>query len=117
MHQNSLYISKIIVDNIYIFFRNLATLFPLTEQLVNVIKDNREVWKVVKSLFQKYSQKGTTGMDILLDPRLDEEIDKTFNSLAGNSEGSPEQETSEQNTSCDCRSSEMNSNEVMPESN
>lgn len=73
----------------------MATLFPLTQQLVNVIKDNREVWKLVKSLFQKYSQKGTTGMDILLDPRLDEEIDKTFNSLVDNSEENSSQETSD----------------------
>ena len=52
-------------------------------------------------------------MDILLDPRLDEEIEKTFNSLVGNSEGSPEQ-----NTNSDSRANEINlENEVTPQSN
>ncbi|XP_043476114.1 cGMP-dependent 3',5'-cyclic phosphodiesterase-like isoform X3 [Leptopilina heterotoma] len=92
-------------------FTNLATLFPLTQQLVNVIKDNREVWKIVKSLFQKYSQKGTTGMDILLDPRLDEEIDKTFNSLVGNSEENSSQE------SCAYPSDNADNVETTPKSN
>lgn len=94
----------------HLFFRNLATLFPVTQQLVNVIKDNREVWKLVKSLFQKYSQKGTTGMDILLDPRLDEEIDKTFNSL-GNSEENSLQEI------CVYPSENVDNVESTPESN
>lgn len=89
----------------------MATLFPLTQQLVNVIKDNREVWKIVKSLFQKYSQKGTTGMDILLDPRLDEEIDKTFNSLVGNSEENSSQEI------CADPSDNADNVETTPESN
>ncbi|XP_048505681.1 cGMP-dependent 3',5'-cyclic phosphodiesterase-like isoform X3 [Athalia rosae] len=64
-------------------FRNLADLFPAAEPLVEVINNNREVWKLARNLFQEYSQNGTKSMDILLDPTLEDEVLKAFKQCAG----------------------------------
>ena len=61
------------------YYRNLATLFPQLQFLVTIIERNREIWRLATSVFQKYSEKGMTGMDILLNARLEEEIFLQFN--------------------------------------
>lgn len=58
----------------FLNFRNLADLFPQAQSLVDVINNNREVWKLARNLFQEYSQKGSKSMDILLDPSLEDEV-------------------------------------------
>ncbi|XP_014218592.1 cGMP-dependent 3',5'-cyclic phosphodiesterase-like isoform X2 [Copidosoma floridanum] len=60
-------------------FTNLANLFPSMKSIVQIIERNREVWRMATTVFQKYSEKGMTGMDILLNARLEEEILLQFN--------------------------------------
>lgn len=59
--------------------RNLAALFPSMQPIVHIIEKNREVWRVATAVFQKYSEKGMTGMDILLNAHLEEEVLLQFN--------------------------------------
>lgn len=59
--------------------RNLAGLFPSMQPIVHIIQRNREVWRIATSVFQKYSEKGMTGMDILLNAHLEEEVLLQFN--------------------------------------
>lgn len=60
-------------------FTNLATLFPSMQSIVHIIERNREVWRIATAVFQKYSEKGMTGMDILLNAHLEEEVLLQFN--------------------------------------
>lgn len=53
---------------------NLSTLFPMVQPLVDVLKENRALWEVSKSIFQKYMKAGTKGIAILLDPTFEEEV-------------------------------------------
>ncbi|XP_011498847.1 PREDICTED: cGMP-dependent 3',5'-cyclic phosphodiesterase-like [Ceratosolen solmsi marchali] len=55
-------------------FTNLATLFPSMQSIVHIIERNREIWRIATAVFQKYSEKGMTGMDILLNAHLEEEV-------------------------------------------
>ncbi|XP_058803157.1 cGMP-dependent 3',5'-cyclic phosphodiesterase-like isoform X2 [Phymastichus coffea] len=59
---------------VYPLFTNLATLFPALQPLVRIIERNREIWRIATAVFQKYSERGMTGMDILLNARLEEEV-------------------------------------------
>lgn len=58
---------------IILSFSNLSILFPMVQPLVDVLKENRALWKV-KSIFQKYMKAGTKGIAILLDPTFEEEV-------------------------------------------
>lgn len=60
-------------------FSNLATLFPSMQPIVHIIERNREIWRIATGVFQKYSEKGMTGMDILLNAHLEEEVLLQFN--------------------------------------
>lgn len=64
---------------IVLSYRNLATLFPIMQPAVQVIERNREIWRIAKAVFQKYSEQGMTGMDILLNAHLEEEVLLQFN--------------------------------------
>ncbi|XP_043259478.1 cGMP-dependent 3',5'-cyclic phosphodiesterase-like isoform X2 [Colletes gigas] len=55
-------------------FINLSTLFPMVQPLVHVLKENRNLWKVSKIIFQNYMKAGMKGIDILLDPTFEEEV-------------------------------------------
>ncbi|XP_033349474.1 cGMP-dependent 3',5'-cyclic phosphodiesterase-like isoform X1 [Bombus vosnesenskii] len=55
-------------------FINLSTLFPMVQPLVDVLKENRSLWEVSKSIFKKYMKAGTKGIAILLDPTFEEEV-------------------------------------------
>lgn len=55
-------------------FENLSTLFPTADCLVEAIKRNREIWRVAIPIFHRYSEIGIKGMDILLDPSIENEI-------------------------------------------
>ncbi|XP_034938911.1 cGMP-dependent 3',5'-cyclic phosphodiesterase-like [Chelonus insularis] len=55
-------------------FQNLATLFPIAECLVKTIKKNRDIWKSAVSIFHEYSKNGIKGMDVLLDPNVEQQI-------------------------------------------
>ena len=57
----------------------MATLFPSIQPIVHIIQKNREIWRIATAVFQKYSEKGMTGMDILLNAHLEEEIILLFN--------------------------------------
>ncbi|XP_014238612.1 cGMP-dependent 3',5'-cyclic phosphodiesterase-like isoform X7 [Trichogramma pretiosum] len=62
-------------------FTNLAMVFPSVKSIVQIIERNREVWRIATAIFQKYSEKGMTGMDILLNARLEEEVLVHFNNF------------------------------------
>jgi hypothetical protein len=49
------------------------------QPIVHIIEKNREVWRIATTVFQKYSEKGMTGMDILLNAHLEEEVLLHFN--------------------------------------
>ncbi|CAG5099907.1 5'-cyclic phosphodiesterase (Bos taurus) [Cotesia congregata] len=55
-------------------FENLSTLFPTADCLVEAIKRNREIWRVAIPIFHRYSEIGIKGMDVLLDPSIENEI-------------------------------------------
>ncbi|XP_076231861.1 cGMP-dependent 3',5'-cyclic phosphodiesterase [Calliopsis andreniformis] len=63
------------ITNIVIpLFINLSTLFPMVHPLVDVLKENRDLWEVSKAIFQRYTKTGMKGIDILLDPTFEEEV-------------------------------------------
>lgn len=49
------------------------------QSIVSIIERNREIWRIATTVFQKYSEKGMTGMDILLNAHLEEEVLLQFN--------------------------------------
>lgn len=53
------------------------------QPIVHIIEKNREIWRVATSVFQKYSEGGMTGMDILLNTHLEEEVLLKFNDFDG----------------------------------
>ncbi|XP_076665148.1 cGMP-dependent 3',5'-cyclic phosphodiesterase isoform X1 [Andrena cerasifolii] len=69
-------------------FVNLSTLFPVVQPLVDVLKENRDLWEVSKTIFQKYTKTGIKGIDILLDLTFEQEVlqvsSESNNGLAGN---------------------------------
>ena len=46
----------------------------MVQSLVDVLKENRDLWEVSKSIFQKYMEAGMKGIAILLDPTFEEEV-------------------------------------------
>ncbi|KAK9309930.1 hypothetical protein QLX08_000567 [Tetragonisca angustula] len=65
---------QFITDIVLPLFINLSTLFPMVQSLVDVLKENRALWEVSKSIFQKYMEAGMKGIAILLDPTFEEEV-------------------------------------------
>lgn len=55
-------------------FTNLAKLFPIAQCLVDTIEKNREVWRTAIAIFQRYTNEGIKGMDILLNPNIESDI-------------------------------------------
>ncbi|CAK9825014.1 cGMP-dependent 3',5'-cyclic phosphodiesterase [Anthophora retusa] len=55
-------------------FINLSALFPMVQPLVDVLKENRALWEISKSIFRKHMKTGMKGIDILLDPAFEEEV-------------------------------------------
>ncbi|XP_014478286.1 PREDICTED: cGMP-dependent 3',5'-cyclic phosphodiesterase-like [Dinoponera quadriceps] len=72
-------------------FTNLSLLFPSTAHLVSMIERNRSLWEVSKVLFQKYSENGMKGIDILLDPNFEDEVLATFVQEEHCSAGNPDE--------------------------
>lgn len=70
-------------------FSNLSTLFPAVQPLVHVLKENRDLWEVSKTIFEKYTKTGIKGIDILLDLTFEQEVLRVYsqsnNDLPGNS--------------------------------
>ncbi|CAK9809660.1 cGMP-dependent 3',5'-cyclic phosphodiesterase [Anthophora quadrimaculata] len=55
-------------------FINLSALFPMVQPLVDLLKENRALWEISKSIFRKHMKTGMKGIDILLDPAFEEEV-------------------------------------------
>ncbi|XP_078052695.1 cGMP-dependent 3',5'-cyclic phosphodiesterase isoform X2 [Augochlora pura] len=64
------FISNIVIP----LFTNLATLFPMLQPLVHVLKENRDLWEVSKAIFQKSERSGMKGIAILMDPSFEREV-------------------------------------------
>lgn len=62
----------------YYFFSNLSTLFPMVQPLIDVLKENRNLWEESKNVFKKYMEKGMEGITILLNPTFEKEVTELY---------------------------------------
>ncbi|XP_043800382.1 cGMP-dependent 3',5'-cyclic phosphodiesterase-like isoform X2 [Apis laboriosa] len=59
-------------------FINLSTLFPMIQPLIDVLKENRDLWEESKNVFKKYMEKGMEGITILLNPTFEKEVTELY---------------------------------------
>lgn len=65
---------QFIVDIAIPLFIDLAILFPMTQPLVNNLEYNKALWEASKDVFHKYAINGVKGINVLLNPKFEEEV-------------------------------------------
>lgn len=50
----------------------------MVQPLIDVLKENRNLWEESKNVFKKYMEKGMEGITILLNPTFEKEVTELY---------------------------------------